>query len=445
VGALCVSLSAAVAAFAEGEDDPPVVTTTQTTLAYSGGDGAKVVDPGLAIAGPQGGSVLGAVVDFGSGFMAGRDRLAFPEQDEEIIAGTFNEDTGVLTLEGLATLEDYRGALRSVTYEHTGTEPGVTAKTVRFQVTDGSEQSSNIASRSIQVTIPEPEPEAPAVPRPVIESAPATQTNDPDAAFAFSGVAGGSFECSIDDSDFTPCGAAASFLGLAEGVHELRVRQVKDGTRSDVVGFSWTVDTVAPLKPEFDPSTSLSATGAAFAFLGEPGGAFQCALDDGPFTACVSPQVYTGLDIGDHRFRVRQVDDAGNTGPVARLRWAILESGPASSFLPSPSSSLTSGGRTVDVDCAITEGSLKWCAVRAYLDTGGTAGASKRVKIGHGKKRVRARNDVLKTTVKLVLNKRGRRALRRHPEGLDVVLKITAKSYLLPKLREARRATLVSG
>jgi hypothetical protein len=76
-------------------------------------------------------------------------------------------------------------------------------------------------------------------------------------------------------------------------------------------------------------ATSTSST-ATFVFSGNDGGAgsgvtsYECRLDSGGYSACVSPMVYTGLGIGRHRFLVRAIDGVGNIDPdPATLGWVI--------------------------------------------------------------------------------------------------------------------------
>ncbi len=72
------------------------------------------------------------------------------------------------------------------------------------------------------------------------------------------------------------------------------------------------------------PTNGTTSTTARFTFTDSKLGVqFDCQLDRGPFTACASPKVYTGLRIGKHTFRLialtsgRQSDPATYTWTVA--------------------------------------------------------------------------------------------------------------------------------
>ena len=47
---------------------------------------------------------------------------------------------------------------------------------------------------------------------------------------------------------------------------------------------------------------------------------FECSLDGAPFSPCKSPKTLQALDRGNHTFRVRAVDEAGNTDPSPAAR-----------------------------------------------------------------------------------------------------------------------------
>jgi hypothetical protein len=96
-------------------------------------------------------------VRISSDFQPG-DTLAFVDQPG--IAGSYDADTGVLTLTGAAPVTDYETALHSIEYSHTGDNPSA-SKTVEFTVNDGDDDS-NAALKSIEITSP-PTGEAPVV------------------------------------------------------------------------------------------------------------------------------------------------------------------------------------------------------------------------------------------------------------------------------------------
>lgn len=86
-------------------------------------------------------------------------------------------------------------------------------------------------------------PAGPAVPPVVkITSGPPKESAEQRATFAFAGVAGGSYECSVDGGGFRPCKSGDSFGPLAPGDHRFQVRETLNGLTGPVDNYYWTVD-----------------------------------------------------------------------------------------------------------------------------------------------------------------------------------------------------------
>ena len=81
-------------------------------------------------------------------------------------------------------------------------------------------------------------------------------------------------------------------------------------------------DTTAPqTKITKAPKGKSSSSAARFKFAStEAGSTFQCKLDRKPFKSCRSPKKYKGLRPGNHVFKVRATDGAGNTDPTPAVK-----------------------------------------------------------------------------------------------------------------------------
>jgi hypothetical protein len=135
--------------------------TAGATVTFTGG-ASVTLDSALTVSDPNSGGILaGAIVAIGTGFLAG-DTLVFASQNG--ITGTYNANTGVLTLNGTASLADYQAALESIAFSSTSVNPSDSgadlSRTVNWTVTDGT-PSSNTAISTIVVT-PPPPPSIPA-------------------------------------------------------------------------------------------------------------------------------------------------------------------------------------------------------------------------------------------------------------------------------------------
>ena len=184
-----------------------------------------------------------------------------------------------------------------------------------------------------------------------ISAGPANPSSTNNASFAFTGTpgAGGpevtTFECQLDGGAFAPCASPQSYTDLSKGTHTFRVRAV------DAQGFvdlspasaSWTISPSAlDATITASPPNPSSSRDASFSFSGT-GSSFECALDAGAFSACISPQRYSGLAYGAHTFQVRARSGTGQVGAAAAFSWTVVNAAPvaASQTLSALEGSLT--------------------------------------------------------------------------------------------------------
>jgi hypothetical protein len=169
-----------------------------------------------------------------------------------------------------------------------------------------------------------------AAPNTTITASPDDPTSSTAASFSFTASETGStFECELDGGGFSACTSAKSYTGLTDGSHTFSVRATDGAGNTDAgpAAFTWTVDTTAPETTiTASPSDPSASTDASFDFTSsEAGSTFQCELDGGGFSACTSPQSYSGLAPGPHTFEVQASDAAGNTdGAPATFTWTVL-------------------------------------------------------------------------------------------------------------------------
>ena len=154
-------------------------------------------------------------------------------------------------------------------------------------------------------------------------------------------------ECRVGDAPFVPCnltGEAPYLSGQipmpAEGVHSVEIREVDAASNPDPTPahFEVRIDMIPP-------ETTITAGAEGLTrFLpqyvvesNEEIGWLECSLDDAAFGYCSEPYLPSNLSDGQHTFRVRARDLAGNVDPTPASRsftldrtapTAIIESGP---------------------------------------------------------------------------------------------------------------------
>ncbi len=117
-------------------NDPPVVTGSGATNAYSGG--SMIVDNTVTVADVDNATIAGATLSIVGNFVAAEDVLNFANQAG--IIGTYNAGSGVLSLSGSASVASYTTALESITYSNAILSSLLT-RAVSFEVTDGTTNS----------------------------------------------------------------------------------------------------------------------------------------------------------------------------------------------------------------------------------------------------------------------------------------------------------------
>ena len=178
---------------------------------------------------------------------------------------------------------------------------------------------------------------SPQLPVATIDSGPAAATQSTSASFTYhSTPAGASFECKLDTAAFASCPeSGVEYPGpLGEGSHTFQVRAKNANGTGAADSHPWKIDNTAPTvtigeKPQ-DPSPGATST---FKFqASETVSKFECSLVAGAaadaFSTCTSPKSYTNLPDGDHTFKVRAVDPAGNQSspapfPLGTYAWTV--------------------------------------------------------------------------------------------------------------------------
>ncbi len=156
-----------------------------------------------------------------------------------------------------------------------------------------------------------------------IESGPEKITNQQTAVFTISSSEPETvFECLLDGGDWAECGSEKTYGNVTEGEHlfSARGKDVAGNLSKNPALYSWVVDVTPPqTNIVLSPSEITGFTEAVFEFLcNEVLCSFECSMDDSVFEECISPKSYVGLSQGEHTFRVKAEDAAGNVEDPAK-------------------------------------------------------------------------------------------------------------------------------
>ncbi|MDO8878059.1 MAG: cadherin-like domain-containing protein [Pseudolabrys sp.] len=243
-------------------DAPVIAQPNSPMMSYTEGQPETSINAVLTLSDVDSATLSGAKVTISCNFNAGQDVLSFANQNG--IAGSYDAQTGVLTLTGVASVAAYQAALRSVAYANSSDNPSDETRTISYQVDDGAAANnlSNVVTATIDVT-PVNDP-------PVLDYFNVTvaeggvtvlrscdfHITDPDSSdffFSVSDVTGGQFEVQSGESWVTAETGGFTVADIEAG----NVRFVHDGGEAAPTFMVWASDGTeqgagAPISPTVD-------------------------------------------------------------------------------------------------------------------------------------------------------------------------------------------------
>jgi Bacterial Ig-like domain len=169
-----------------------------------------------------------------------------------------------------------------------------------------------------------------------LTSGPSGPTNDPTPEFAFASSDAAGFICRVyaagqsSGSAFSGCASPQIAGPLTDGQYVFEAAAVDAAGNQDdsPASRSFLVDTIAPSTTILAGPGDTTVQSATFVFEASEPASFMCRLDGGVWEACRSPDSYSDLALGPHRFEVRASDAAGNAEPGPATRnWQVLQAG----------------------------------------------------------------------------------------------------------------------
>jgi hypothetical protein len=179
-----------------------------------------------------------------------------------------------------------------------------------------------------------------------ITTVPLAQSKSSSQVIAFTGNDGTGtidhFECKLDAGSWDSCSSPASFASLAEGDHTVSVRAIDTaGNISTADSKTWHIDLTAPTLTLTGPAAVTNSLSAVLTMVGaDTGGSgvasYQCSLDGAAYATCTAVMNYV-LAAGDHTFKARVYDGAGNVSSVQTHAWTIDTTPPTVTITSKPS------------------------------------------------------------------------------------------------------------
>lgn len=149
------------------------------------------------------------------------------------------------------------------------------------------------------------------------------------------------YECSVDNGTVVACTSPHTLSNLSNGARRFSVIGVDAaGNRSAPAIYNWVVDTVAPtLSLTSTPSAVSNVRNPAFVIAANDASGIdqlECQLDSGAYEACTANKSYNNVADGDHLFRARARDRAGNVSNPVSFSWKIDTSKPTVTITSGP-------------------------------------------------------------------------------------------------------------
>lgn len=184
-----------------------------------------------------------------------------------------------------------------------------------------------------------------------------------------------SITCQLNVAAAQDCSSQIfNFVSLVDGDYTLKVlAETHSGLKSEAV-WVFRIDTTAPVvqissKPP--GITNQTTAGLIFSIAESSSGLekVECALDAAAFAACVSPVYLNALAVGNHTFKIRAADKAGNVSSEALATWVVDLNAPTVIFTglpPTQTSNTTaafvfSGTGIVSYECQLDAAAFAAC------------------------------------------------------------------------------------
>ena len=176
-------------------DAPTIPSLEASPLQFTEGDAPLITTIGIDLEDVDNPNLESATISISNNFVAGEDELTFDNValNSLGISAVFDDSTGILSLTGIASVENYQQAIRLISYVNDSENPSDLTREISYTISDGIDSTTR--TRTLQV-IPLNDP-------PVIEDAQIAAINE-DATLATPLSILDLFSAGYSDLDGTP-------------------------------------------------------------------------------------------------------------------------------------------------------------------------------------------------------------------------------------------------
>lgn len=185
-----------------------------------------------------------------------------------------------------------------------------------------------------------------------------------------------SIKCQFQNNQLEDCSdRKVSYLNLKDGIYSLKILVLTTSGRKVEAVRVFQKDSTPPVvQISGGPSAITSAVQSEFVFAASDNLSgvlkLECATDNGEFLNCQSPVTFSSVFLGNHVFKVRAIDMAGNVSLASQTEWNVVSGTLAVVLTEKPNatvSNLTSakfsfvGTGAVSYECSLNGAAYSQC------------------------------------------------------------------------------------
>ena len=133
------------------KDAPTIPSLENSPLQFTEGDAPLITTIGIDLADVDSPNLESATISISNNFVAGEDELTFDNValNSLGISAVFDDSTGILSLTGIASVENYQQAIRLISYVNDSENPSDLTREISYTISDGIDSTTR--TKTLQV------------------------------------------------------------------------------------------------------------------------------------------------------------------------------------------------------------------------------------------------------------------------------------------------------